>query len=135
MSYKLFCLGADHSDRLDLLSHDLPCDIRNVLRKTAVDLSFEIFNDLRSADFPPLLCILYFLAVLGRHQVRNHRVWISLAFVVIGCIWAALVSIESASDGLDSELVKHVLVVLFGCERHGLLCEGCRTYQAGRADE
>ena len=97
MSYKLFCLGADHSDRLDLLSHDLPGYVRNVLRKTAVDLSFEIFNDLRSADLPPLLFILHLLAVLGRHQVWNDRERIGLAFVVIGCIRTALVSIESAS--------------------------------------
>ena len=43
---------------------------------------------------------------------------------------AALVCIKGMSDGFDTQLVKHVLVILLCCESHWLLSEGCCAEQA-----
>ena len=130
MSDKLLGLCADHSDSLDLLCLDSPCHRRDVLWETAVEFAFERFDDLRSAHFPPLLFCGHALAFICLEQLWDDRERICLALVIIGCIRAALVRVETATDRLDAELLEHVLMVLIGSEHDRVLCESGCTEQA-----
>ena len=130
MADELLRLCADHSYSLDLLGLDSPCHRRDILRKTAVELTLECLDDLRSADFPPLLLCGHTLSLIGLEKFRDYREWICLALVIIGCIRAALVRVEAATDRLDAELLEHVLMVLIGREHDRILCESGRGKQA-----
>ena len=130
MASELFCLGPDHADGLDLFGLDNPCHGRDVVGNAAVNFALEAFDNLGSADFPPLLCGGDLLSCIGLEDLRQYGERIGLAFVVVGGVRTALVCVKGVSDGLDAQLVKHVLVVLLGCESHRLLRIGSRTEQA-----
>ena len=132
MSSELLGLRPDHTYRLDLLRLDNPGDGRDVVRNAAVNLALETFDDLRPADLPPLFGGGHFLACIRLEDLRKHRIGIGLALIVIGSVRAALVCIKGMPDGFDTQLVKHVLVILLGSESDWLLRIGrCAEQAAG----
>ena len=133
MSHKLLGLCTDHSDGLDLLCLDSPCDRRDILWKTAVEFALESLHDLRPAHVPPLFFSCHALAFICLQQLRDDRERICLALVIIGRVRTVLVSIEAPTDGFDAELFKHILMILLCGENDRILCEGRCTQQADHA--
>ena len=130
MAPELLRPGPDPADELHLLRLDGPGHGRDVLGHAAIDLPLEVLDDLRPPDLPPLPGGGHLPARLRPEDLRKHGEGIGLALIVIGGVRAALVRIEPAPDGLDAELVEHVLMVLFGRERDRSLGIGRRTEQA-----
>src|SRR5580704_8894526 len=90
-----------------------PGYFRHVARDTAEHFALEIFDDLRPSLMPPLCGGHDLLAVLERQSVRQVREGIGLGLVVIGVVGRFLIAARTRAEGLDAELIHHVLMVLF----------------------
>ena len=96
-------------------------------------------DDFRTALVPPHLRGGYFGAVVQCERVREIRIWIGLRFVVVGVIRGVLVAAWTGTQGLDAQLIHHVLVVLLGGEvdrrRRGSLRCLLRHCREGRSSK
>ena len=129
MAAKLLRLGADAADEFNLLRFDDPGHARHVGRHAAVHLALEALDDLRPADLPPLFGGSHLLALVRLEDLGQDGIGVGLALVVVGGEGAARIGVEAAADGLDAQLVEHVLVVLFSGERHRFLRVGSSQQQ------
>ena len=136
MSPELLGLGPDHTNHFNLLRLNRPGHAGNIGRYAAIHFALEALDDLRPADIPPLLGGGHLLARVRPEDFRNHGEGIGLAFVVVGGVRTLFVSVEPATDGLDAQLVQHVLVVLLSSESNRLLRIGsCEKQAAGQQKE
>ncbi len=91
---------------------DFPGHFRRVLRNAAQHFAVEVFDDLRPALIPPHGRRRDLLAVLQRKNVGQIRVRIRRGLIVVGMIRRVFVAAGAGAQGLDAELVHHVLMVL-----------------------
>jgi hypothetical protein len=99
------------ADRRFDRSLDLPRDVRDVLRHAAEHLPLEHLHDLRPALVPPHGRGCDLAAVLERQDVRKIRVGVCQRFVVVRVVGVLFVAAGPWPQGLDAQLVHHVLSV------------------------
>lgn len=89
-------------------------------RHLFIDVSLKAFHNLGSALLRPDLCSRYLLSVIQGQSVGQMRKWIRFGLIVIGGVRSLLTAARAWTEGFDSKLIPHVLMVLLGGKVHQL---------------
>ena len=107
---------------------DGPGDVGDIFGDDAVDVLVEIVDDLRATLLPPHVRSGDFLSIVECERIGQIGPGVGLRLVVICVVGSFRISAGAGAQGLDAELVHHILMVLIGGEgdrrgSRGTLCE------------
>jgi hypothetical protein len=93
---------------------DFPSDFGGVLRDAPEDFAIEVFDDFGAALFGPLRGRGDLFPVLQGEDVGQIGIGVGGGLVVVGVVGRGFGAAGAGAEGLDAELIHHVLVVIGG---------------------
>jgi hypothetical protein len=114
-----------------------PTHRRHMGRDATDYLALEVFDNLGASLVPPLFGCCDRLPVFQRERIRQISVRIGLRFLVIRVMGVLFISTWSRTKGFDTQLIHHVLMILFRSpvHRRRLLSRGQLTNEERKSAE